>query len=661
MISSYGNRVIIEGVSPEIDGGAFPAKRVAGELVRVEADIYADGHDELSALLLHRSPGQRNWRKTPMEHIVNDRWFGVFTAERVGLYTYTMQAWVNHYLTWCRDILKKLEAGQDIGVELEIGLGMLTRAREKAGERDLPKFDLLIAQAREGSDPEKRVELLVGERIRALMDANTPDGTVTTYHRELSLLVERPRALFSTWYEVFPRSCSSEPDTHGTLRDCMKILPDIRSMGFDVVYLPPVHPIGKTHRKGANNSPLAGPEDPGSPWAIGSQEGDHTAVHPNLGTVEDFREFVQTARGLHMEVALDLAFQCSPDHPYVKAHPKWFRWRPDGTVQYAENPPKKYEDILPLNFETEDREGLWEELKQVVLFWIEAGVTIFRVDNPHTKPFVFWEWLIGEVRKVHPDVFFLAEAFTRPKVMYRLAKVGFSQSYTYFTWRNTKHEIVEYLTELTRTEVRNFFRPNFWPNTPDILPEYLQYGGRPAFIIRLVLAATLSSSYGIYGPVFELCVGEALEGREEYRDSEKYEIKHWSREAEGNIREIVTRVNAIRRENPALQETNNVQFFDIENEALLFYAKTDRDRSNMVFVAVNLDPYNIQSGRVRVPLDELHMAHDQPYLLHDQLSDDRYIWQGEYGFVSLNPAVLPVHVFKVHRYRHREQDFDYFM
>jgi starch synthase (maltosyl-transferring) len=661
MMPMNENRVIIERVSPEIDDGSFPANRVVGERVRVEADIFADGHDELSAVLLHRGPGQRSWRKTAMVHTVNDRWFGMFTVEQKGRYLYTIQAWVNHYFTWCGDVLKKLDAGQNIEVELEIGLRMLERAREQAVKRDAQKFETLIAEAGGGSDPCKRVELLISERTRALMDANTPDGSVTTYKRELSLLVERPRALFSTWYEIFPRSCGREPGKHGTLHDCTNVLPDIASMGFDVVYLPPIHPIGKTHRKGADNTSLAGPDDPGSPWAIGSKEGGHTSVDPNLGTLEDFREFVRTARGLNLEVALDLAFQCSPDHPYVREHPKWFRWRTDGTVQYAENPPKKYEDILPLNFETEEREVLWEELKRVVLFWIEAGVSIFRVDNPHTKPFAFWEWLIGEVRKLHPDVFFLAEAFTRPKVMYRLAKVGFSQSYTYFTWRNTKQELVEYLKELTRTEVRDYFRPNFWPNTPDILPEYLQYGGRPAFIVRLVLAATLSSNYGIYGPAFELCVSEALEGREEYRDSEKYEIKSWNREAEGNIREIIARVNTIRRENPALQETNNVQFFDIENDSLLFYAKADRDRSNLFFVAVNLDPYNIQSGRVRVPLDLLHMKHDQPYLLHDQLSDDKYIWQGEYGFVALNPAVLPVHLFKVHRYRHREQDFDYFM
>jgi len=401
----------------------------------------------------------------------------------------------------------------------------------------------------------------------------------TTYLKELVVVVDREKARFSTWYEMFPRSSASEPGRHGTFKDCEMRLPYISSMGFDVLYFPPIHPIGYTQRKGKNNTPMAGPDDPGGAWAIGAEEGGHKDIHPQLGTFEDFQRLIAKAREYGVEVALDLAFQCSPDHPYVKEHPEWFRWRPDKTIHYAENPPKKYEDIYPFDFETEHWRELWEELKSIVLFWIEQGVRIFRVDNPHTKPFSFWDWLIKEIKKDSPDVIFLSEAFTRPKVMYRLAKLGFTQSYTYFAWRNTKRELIEYLTELTQTEVREYLRPNFWPNTPDILPEHLQYGGRPAFMIRLVLAATLSSSYGIYGPAFELCIDEALPGKEEYLNCEKYEIKHWDREKPGSLQDFIARVNRIRKENPALQTTWNLRFYEADNEAFLFYGKTTEDLS----------------------------------------------------------------------------------
>lgn len=432
-------------------------------------------------------------------------------------------------------------------------------------------------------------------------------------------------------------------------------------MGFDVLYLPPIHPIGKTNRKGKNNSPVAQPGDVGSPWAIGSEEGGHKSVHPQLGTIEDFVSLVNKAKEYNIEIALDLAFQCSPDHPYVREHPEWFKWRPDGTVQYAENPPKKYEDVLPLNFETENWRELWEELKSIVVFWIEKGVRIFRVDNPHTKPFRFWKWLIEEIKRDYPDVIFLSEAFTRPKVMYHLAKAGFTQSYTYFTWRNTKREFIEYLTELTQTEVREYFRPNFWPNTPDILPEHLQFGGRPAFMMRLVLAATLSSNYGIYGPVFELCVSEALPGKEEYLNSEKYEIRYWDWDQPGNLKDFIARVNRIRRENPALQTTWNLKFFEVDNEYILFYGKVNEDLSNIILVVVNLDPHHTQSGWVRVPISELGIEPNQPYLVHDLLSEDKYIWQGEYNYVELNPHVIPARIFRVRKRLRKETDFDYFM
>ena len=484
----------------------------------------------------------------------------------------------------------------------------------------------------------------------------------TTYVRELAVTVDRPKARFSAWYEMFPRSCAPEAGRHGTFEDCEALLPYVAEMGFDVLYFPPIHPIGRTHRKGKNNVPAAGPDDPGSPWAIGSAEGGHTAVNPQLGTLEDFHRLVAEAEKHGMEIAVDLAFQCTPDHPYVKEHPEWFRWRPDRTVQYAENPPKRYEDIYPLNFETEKWQELWNELKGVVLFWIEQGVRIFRVDNPHTKPFHFWEWLIGEVRQDHPEVIFLAEAFTRPKVMYQLAKLGFTQSYTYFAWRNTKWELTQYFTELAQTEVREYFRPNLWPNTPDILTEYLQMGGRPAFMVRLILAATLGANYGIYGPAFELCENQPKEpGSEEYVDSEKYEIKNWDIASPGSLADFIGRVNRIRRENSALHGDWSLRFHSTDNDQLICYSKQTEDLSNIIVVVVNLDPHHNHSGWLELPLDPLGIDPQQPFQVHDLLSDARYLWQGNRNYVELDPRIVPAHIFRLRRRIRTEHDFDYFM
>ncbi len=660
MENQQRKRVVIEKVMPEVDEGHFPIKRVEGEIVNVQADIFADGHDTVCAQLLYRFSDASKWKRIAMKHLGNDLWEGSFRVDRMGSYIYTVRGWVSEYRTWCQDLIKKNDAGQDITVDLKIGVGFLEKAKKSASSADARLIENIIAQSGKNNGG-NNISLLIDENTRELVEKYENDDIITYYRRELFVTVERKKALFSSWYEIFPRSCATKEHTHGKLKDCEKILPDIAKMGFDVVYLSPIHPVGKTHRKGKNNIPSAGDGDPGSPWAIGAKEGGHKSVHPELGTLEDLTRFIERAKKLDMEVALDLAFQCSPDHPWVREHPEWFKWRPDGTVQYAENPPKKYEDIIPLNFDTNDWRSLWEELKSVVLFWIENGVSIFRVDNPHTKHFDFWEWLIKEVLHEHPSVIFLAEAFTRPKVMYRLAKIGFTQSYTYFAWRNTKHELIEYLTEITTSDVREFFRPNFWPNTPDILPEYLQFGGRAAFIVRLVLAATLSSNYGIYGPAYELCVSEALQGKEEYLDSEKYEIKQWDRDRRGNIKEIIAQVNRIRKENPALQRTNNLRFYHIENDALIFYAKSSEDRTNTIFVAVNLDPFHPQAGRVRLPLDELNLEADQPFLVHDLLSDEKYIWQGEYNYIALNPLVLPVHIFSLKRFLRHEKDFDYFM
>jgi starch synthase (maltosyl-transferring) len=652
-------RVVIENVVPEIEEGAYPVKRVAGEKVEVEADVFADGHDVVSAVLGFRHTDDPEGEEVRMKHLGNDRWRGSFTVEKEGLYLYTIRGWVNRYRTWCSETQTKHAAGQDITVELQTGIEMLASI-EDATRRDADRLRALLDSVSTNRDAPAALGLLVDEEIQSLMDGYVPDEQVTRYRRELAVWVERGRASFSSWYELFPRSCG-DGGGKGTLKQCERLLPSIAEMGFDVVYLPPIHPIGTTNRKGRNNNPVSSPDDPGSPWAIGSSEGGHKQIHPELGTLGDFRSFIRSAERLGIEVAIDLAFQCSPDHPYVREHPQWFRWRPDGTVQFAENPPKKYEDVIPINFETDDRQSLWEELKSVITYWVDQGVRIFRVDNPHTKPFAFWEWVIDEVKRYDPSVIFLAEAFTRPKVMYRLAKIGFTQSYTYFTWRNTKQEITDYLTELTGSPARQYFRPCFWPNTPDILPEYLQYGGRPAFIVRLVLAATLSSNYGIYGPAFELCEGEALQGREEYRDSEKYELKNWNRDREGNIKEVISRVNAIRKDNPALHETNNLRFHHVENDFLLFYQKGSEDGSNLLFIAVNLDPYHTQAGRVYIPLNDIGIEPGRPFLVYDLLSDEKYVWQGEHAYVELNPAVIPAAIFLVKRFLKRENDFDYFM
>ena len=657
-------RVVIENVKPEIEGGAFPAKRVIGETVEVTADIFSDGHDSLNARLLYRHGSDNGWTIVSMVPRANDRWVGEFSVTHMGSYHYTIEGWVDHFRTWQRDLRKKHEAGMDLRLDLMSGQKMVadtvSRVTDDKARQAITLLRDQFGKAAGRNDAEA-VALALGTELTEMMERYTDRRFAVTYGKELEVNVDIPKALFSTWYEFFPRSVPTKQGTHGTFKDCEEFLPYVAGMGFDVVYLPPIHPIGTTKRKGKNNATEAAPDDVGSPWAIGSIEGGHDSVHPDLGTPDDLERFVRKAKELGIDVALDLALQCSPDHPYVKEHPKWFRWRPDRTVQFAENPPKKYEDIYPLNFENEDWQGLWQEVRRVVLSWIAKGVRIFRVDNPHTKPFSFWQWLIADVRQDHPDVLFLAEAFTRPKIMYRLGKVGFAQSYTYFTWRYTKREFMEYLTELTRSDLRDLYRPNFWPNTPDILPEHLQYGGRPAFIMRYLLAATLSSNIGIYGPAFELCVSEAVQGKEEYLNSEKYEIKHWDIDDPKSLREIITRMNRIRRENKALQTTWNLEFYETENENLLCYGKATEDGENALIIVVNLDPFHTQSGWVRVPVKELGLGEHQPYLVHDLIGEDKYIWEGERNFVEINPQVMPGNIFRVRKKLKRETDFDYFL
>ena len=662
-LSTGQMRVIIQGLKPEIDGGRFPIKRTVGENVVVEADIFSDGHEAISALLLHRREDDANWAETPMRPMGNDRWRGAFVVGDPGVHRYTVLAWVDRFKSWRRDLSKRSEAGQQVSSDLLAGARLVaeagTRTSGPAGEQ-LTEW----ANTLQSTDltEQARVEVALSEELRELMDRCPDRRFAATYREELAVVVDRERARYSTWYEMFPRSCASQPGRHGTFKDCEARLPYIAAMGFDVLYLPPIHPIGSTRRKGRNNSPVAGPDDPGTPWAIGSKEGGHKSVHSQLGTLEDFRSLLAEAHAHRIEIALDIAFQCSPDHPYVQEHPEWFRWRPDNTVQYAENPPKKYEDIYPFEFETDSWQELWEELRSIVLFWIEQGVRIFRVDNPHTKPFRFWEWLITEIRSSCPDVVFLSEAFTRPKVMYQLAKLGFTQSYTYFTWRNTKQELVHYLTDLTQTEVREYFRPNLWPNTPDILTEYLQFGGRPAFITRLVLAATLGASYGVYGPAFELCESRPREpGSEEYLDSEKYEVKNWDITRPDSLKDLVARVNKVRHDNPALHGDWSLRFHEVDNEQLICYSKRTHDLSNVILAVVNLDPHHTQSGWIEFPLEELGVDPQRPYQMHDLLSDARYLWQGSRNYIELNPQIIPAHIFRMRRRVRTEQDFDYYM
>ncbi len=654
-------RVIIEGVRPEIDGGRFPAKRSVGEYVRVEADIVADGHEVITAQLLFRREQDPDWQFIPMNPLANDRWRADFPVLELGRYVYALQAWVDHFRTWQRDLLKRVAAGQDVSLELIIGTNIIETGAGRAPE---PEAGHLRAWA-ERLRTSKETQKLTAARdpdLTALLGRFPDPAFITTYDKNLTVLVDPVIARYSTWYEIFPRSCSPTPSHHGTFKDCEARLPYIAQMGFDVLYLPPIHPIGVTNRKGKNNQPVAAPDDVGSPWAIGSSAGGHKAIHPDLGTLEDFQHFLAQAREHGLHLALDLAYQSSPDHPYVTQHPEWYRRRPDNTVQYAENPPKKYEDIYPFNFETEDWPAMWEEFKSIVLFWLDQGIRIFRVDNPHTKPFHFWEWLISEVKRLCPEVIFLAEAFTRPKVMYRLAKIGFSQSYTYFAWRNTKWELEQYITELTRSEVKEFFRPNLWPNTPDILTEYLQFGGRSAFMIRLVLAATLGANYGIYGPAFELCEARAREpGSEEYLDSEKYQIRFWDINRPDSLRDFIALINRIRRENPAFQSNDNLTFFPISNEQLICYGKHTLDLSNIVLTVVNLNPHHTQGGWLELPLRDLGLDPQQPYQVHDLLGGGRFLWYGPRNYVELDSRSLPAHIFRVRRRVRTERDFDYFL
>lgn len=647
-------RAVIEKLRPASDCGRFPVKRIVGERMTVEADVFTDGHDQIQAVVKYRKAGQRRWREVPMAPLGNDRWQGQFTVEEIDRYCYTVSAWVDPFLTW-RSELPRRSGAADIRLALELGTQLLRQATARARATDERRLNRWAERLAADDELEARRALALDTDLLELMLRHADRSFASEYTPAQEVAVERERARCGAWYELFPRS-------FGGLRGAAEKLAYVSEMGFDVIYLPPIHPIGRSQRKGPNNALAAGPDDPGSPWAIGSPDGGHKSIHPELGSEADFDAFVATAARLGLEVALDIAFQCSPDHPYVREHPEWFSWRPDGTVQYAENPPKKYQDIYPFNFETDDWQALWRELLSVFLHWAERDVRIFRVDNPHTKPFPFWEWVIAEVRRRHPDAIFLAEAFTRPRVMHRLAKLGFSQSYTYFTWRNTKPELTAYALELAHTEGSEYFRPNLWPNTPDILSEYLQFGGRPAFITRLVLAATLSASYGIYGPAFELGEAQPREpNSEEYLDSEKYQLREWDLERPESLRDLITRVNRIRRENPALHLNRNLHFHEIDNEQLICYSKATADGENVVLVVANLDPHHRQGGWLTLSLNELGLSGDEPFQMHDQLGNLRLLWHGAHNYIDLDPGISPAHIFRLRRHLRTERDFSYYM
>jgi len=641
--------IVIENLQPLIEGGRYPIKRIAGEDLAVEADIFKDGHDVVAAVLKWRVLGKRAWRETLMSFVDNDRWRGVCTLYDDAFHEYTVEAWTDTFGSWQSEFAKKFEGGiSDLRSEALEGAALVeaaaSRARDGADAVRLREFSKQISTA---ANSEIYAIAKSGE-LEVLMATYPDRSAAARYAPAPRVIVDRQAALFAAWYEFFPRSAEGCGDRGSTFRDCLPRVDDAKAMGFDVLYFPPIHPIGHTNRKGRNNSVTCEPGDPGVPWAIGSEAGGHKAVEPSLGTLADFDWLQKEVRKRGMEIALDFAINCSPDHPYVKEHPEWFYKRPDGTIKYAENPPKKYEDIYPLNFRCENWRELWAEMKSIVLFWAEHGVRIFRVDNPHTKPVAFWEYLITGVREKYPDTIFLSEAFTRPKMMKVLAKAGFNQSYTYFTWRNTKHELIEYFTELTQTEMSEYFRPNLWPNTPDILPPILQEGGRPAFMTRVLMAATLSPLYGIYSG-YELCENKALPDREEYLDSEKYQFRERDWDAPGNIKDWVARLNKIRKENRALQMYTNLRFYRAENEAILFYGKMTPARDNIILVVVNLDPFRKQHSFVYVPIEEFGQMESDAYQVHDLLNDARYTWRGWQNYVELDPEIQPAHIFLVRR------------
>lgn len=641
-------RVHIENVKPQINNGQYFIKRIVGQRVTVTADILSDGHDVMAAVVKYRHEKDKKWQEVRMHETGNDSWEATFTVEKQGFYSYCVEGWIDYALNWQYGTGRKIKDNQRVTSELSEGAEYIKALLEKVTKPEKEYLQKLVTIFTDDSSYDTAVAEALSDKLKDIFTRYS-SRFLSHQTQEFKVYVDRQKALFSTWYEFFPRSASSEKGKHGTFADCEKLLPRVAEMGIDTLYFPPVHPIGEVNRKGKNNATTAQPGDVGSPWGIGSQYGGHKSIHPELGTLEDFKKLVNTAKGLGIEIAMDFALQAAPDHPYVKEFPQWFKWRPDGTVQYAENPPKKYQDILPIYFESADWKNLWAELLSAALFWVkECGIRVFRVDNPHTKPFYFWEWLISEVKKKYPDVLFLAEAFTRPKIMDALAKVGFTQSYTYYTWRNTKAELIEYVTQLTQSEKKEFFRPNFWPNTPDINPFPLQGANEATHLQKYFLAATLSSSVGIYGPVFEHMVTDAIPGREEYVDSEKYEVRHWDWEKKNKITTLIGKINMVRRENASLQQTNNIEFCDTDNDQLIAYYKYDDSRQNETLMVVSLDAYYSKQGWLKLPLESLGIQAGQNIVVRDLITGNSYHWDKEWNFIELHPA-LPFHLFKIEK------------
>ncbi|HPW98648.1 MAG TPA: alpha-1,4-glucan--maltose-1-phosphate maltosyltransferase [Flavobacterium sp.] len=636
-------RIVIENVNPQLDSGAFFIKRIIGQKVIVTANVFSDGHDVIASSVKYKHEKEKKWQEIRMQETGNDEWIAQFKVEKQGFYTYFVEGWVDYALNWQHGTERKINDNQHVKSELLEGAEYCQAILKEVSKDEKAFLNNAIKAFQDEKKYNEAIAIALSKELHDIF-YNHPTRTLANSSIELKVYVDRKKALFSTWYEFFPRSSSEVKGKHGTFKDCEKLLPRVASMGFDTLYFPPIHPIGEVNRKGKNNATNAQPGDVGSPWGIGSKHGGHKSTHPELGTLEDFKSLVKKAKELGIEVAMDYALQAAPDHPYVKDFPQWFKWRPDGTVQYAENPPKKYQDIQPIYFESGDWKNLWKELLDVALYWVEeCDIKVFRVDNPHTKPFYFWGWLIAEVKKKHPDVLFLAEAFTRPKIMNELAKQGFTQSYTYYTWRNSKAELIEYLEELTKSEQKEYFRPNFWP---DILPYALQSGMESVYLHKYFLAATLSSSVGLYGPVYEYMISDAMPGKEEYLNSEKYEVYHWDWTIQNKLVTVISRLNRIRHEQPSLQQTNNIEFCATDNDQVIAYYKYDDDKLDETLMICNIDPYYPKQAWVQLPLKSLKVQAGQPIKVVDLVTGNSYIWDKEWNFVELHPS-LPFHLFKI--------------
>jgi starch synthase (maltosyl-transferring) len=641
------SRIVIENIAPQLNQGTVYIKRVVDEIVNVTADVLVDGHDVLQANLLYKHESEKKWSEHRMDTTSNDQYAANFITTKQGFYSYKIEGWVDYALNWQHGIDRKIDDYQHVNSELLEGAELLFAIIDDVNSDDKEYLLYLIFIFKNSETYAEAIKEAVSKRLTLILK-NNPKKTLTQTSPELRVYVDRLKARFSTWYEFFPRSASEQEGKHGTFNDCHRLLPRVAQMGFDTLYFPPIHPIGEVNRKGKNNTTVAQNGDVGSTWGIGSKYGGHKDIHPELGSIEDFKHLVARAKELGIEVAMDYALQAAPDHPWVTEHPDWFKWRPDGTVQYAENPPKKYQDILPIYWESNDYKNLWQECLDTLFYWIDCGINVFRVDNPHTKPYYFWGWIVTEVKKKHPDVLFLAEAFTRPKIMHQLAKQGYTQSYTYFTWRDSKHELIEYMNDLTQTDQKEYMKPNFWPNTPDINPYHLQGAPESKYLQRYALAATLCSNIGIYGPVFEQMIDVPIAGKEEYYMSEKFQLCHYDWFKENKVTTIISIINNIRKENESYQQTNNIKFLETGNDQLIAFYKWNQDRTNETLTIISLDAYNAQSGSVQLPLSDLGVPYGHKVEVVDLVTRNTYNWYNERNYVQLH-ATLPFHIFKINK------------